>query len=117
LSVTNRGFDYRLLARLLFENDYLPAAAQRVQNDDPDPLLFVASALARGQGGTDGLHERVLTLSATLRIRLRDSALRSELAKRATDHVAWAQAMQRYALYPALKRAADDAGAAHLILN
>jgi CRISPR system Cascade subunit CasA len=126
LSITNRGFDYRLLVQLLFENDYAPAAAQRVQKDDPDPLLFVASALARGQGGTDGLHERVLTLDTTLRVRLADTELRAQVAKRATERVAWAEVMQRKALYPALKllnwaekntfgRRVDDAFFLHLI--
>jgi CRISPR system Cascade subunit CasA len=67
-------------------------------------VLLIASALARGQGKTEGLHERVLTLSGSIRRRLREPDARAKLGRRAEERVASAQTMGSKVLFPALVR-------------
>lgn len=109
LTVGSRGFHYDLLRRLLFENDFEPAAAQRPRPGDPDPVLLIATALARGQGKTEGLHERVLTLTGRARRLLAQSDTRATVGQRAEEHVASAERMGIKVLYPALKGLGEDA--------
>ena len=106
LTVGSRGFDYRLVARLLFENDFEPAAAQRLKHADGDPVLFTASALARGQGRTEGLHERTISIAGAARSRLWHPDSRAALGRRAQDWIANADKMGRKVLFPALMRIA-----------
>lgn len=106
LTVGPNGFDYRLLTRLLFEGDFEPAPAQRPRSDDGDPVLFLASALARGQGKTDGLHERTLVFSGAVRRKLGEPDGRAALGRRAAARVTSAAMMRSKVLYPALKQLA-----------
>lgn len=104
LTIGPRGFDYRLLTRLLFESDFEPAAAQQARPDDGDPVLFLASALARGQGKTEGLHERTLVLSGTARRKLGEPDGRALLGRRAAARVASTAVMRSKVLYRALRQ-------------
>jgi CRISPR system Cascade subunit CasA len=106
LTVGSKGFDYRLLARLLFDGDFEASAAQRLRNGDGDPVLFVASVLARGQGKTEGLHERVLVLSGAARLKLGQPDGRAMVGKRASGRVAAAERMRGKVLFPALMQIA-----------
>ena len=106
LSVGSGGFHYQLLTRLLFESDFEPAAAQKPHDTDPDPTLFMAAALARGQGKTEGLHERVLALPRPVRRQLGRPDTRAALGRRAAERVVAAKTMRGNVLYPALKRLA-----------
>jgi CRISPR system Cascade subunit CasA len=104
LTVGSRGFHYELLRRLVFSNDFEPAAAQCSREGDPDPALLIASALVRGQGKTEGLHERVLELARPIQWRLGNPDTRAALGKRAGDRVLSAQTMRSKVLYPAIKQ-------------
>jgi len=106
LTVGARGFDYRLVARLLFGGDFEPAAAQLPRSGDGEPMLFVASAMARGQGKTEGLHERTLMLTGSARRKLGQPEDRAAVALRATGRVVAADKMRSKVLYPALKQIA-----------
>lgn len=106
LNVSARGFDYQVLTGLLFSNDFEPAAAQALQDADGDPVLFLASALARGQGKTNGLHERMLTLSGAARRKLGQPDGRAALGKRASGRVDAADKMRSKVLFPALQQIA-----------
>lgn len=106
LTVGPNGLDYRLLTRLLFEGDFEPAAAQEPRIADGDPVLFIASALARGQGKTEGLHERALVLAGSVRRRLGEVDGRAVLGRRASARVTAAATMRKKVLYPALKQLA-----------
>jgi len=58
---TGAGFGYRQMANLLDrEKITAPLLAQLREDDDRKRLAFVASALVRGQGKTDGLHRRTI---------------------------------------------------------
>jgi CRISPR system Cascade subunit CasA len=104
LTIGSRGFHYDLLSRLLFENDFEPAAAQRPRDSDPDPVLFTAAALARGQGKTQGLHERALALAGPIRWRLGRPDTREAAGRRAAERVVSAKKMRSKVLFPALQQ-------------
>jgi CRISPR system Cascade subunit CasA len=102
LTVGRRGFHYELLERILF--DFAPAPAEVIRADDGDSLVLLASVMARGQGKTDGLHDRVLPLLRDVRRRLGQPHARKALAKRANDHVLQAKKMRTRVLFPALNK-------------
>jgi CRISPR system Cascade subunit CasA len=91
---------------LLFGGDYEPAAAQLARSGDGDVMLFIASAMARGQGKTEGLHERTLILTGSARRKLGQPEDRAVVALRATARVVAAEKMRSKVLYPALKQIA-----------
>jgi CRISPR system Cascade subunit CasA len=102
LTVGKRGLDYRLLARVIFGEDFLRAPAQESRPDDQDPILWLASALARGQGKTEGLHMRALPLTGEVRRKLGRPDDRSVLGRRASQRVVSAATMRTQVLYRAL---------------
>ena len=60
------GFGYRQMARLLDPRKVTaPLLAHMHEDDDVSDLAFVASALVRGQGKTEGLHRRRILDSRT----------------------------------------------------
>lgn len=60
LTIDARGFDYRRLAEVLYDDGkYLRPACLRAYDTDPaSGLQAVACAVARGEGRTEGYHER-----------------------------------------------------------
>jgi CRISPR system Cascade subunit CasA len=59
LTVDAKGFSYRRLSRILFEDGFKQAPLQLIGRDDPQgSYVLVCRALVRGQGKTEGLHER-----------------------------------------------------------
>lgn len=106
LTVGPNGLDYRLLTRLLFEGDFEPAKAQEPRAVDGDEVLFIASALVRGQGKTEGLHERSLVLTGAVRRKLGEPDGRSALGRRASGRVVSVATIRSKVLYPALKQLA-----------
>lgn len=61
LTVSASGFDYKLLSRLLFSKDFKSPAALEFKTKRAEPL-FRGVALVRGQGKTEGLHSRSISL-------------------------------------------------------
>ena len=103
LTVGRRGFHYQLLTRVLFEGEFEPAEAQVINPADPDPVYLLASVMARGQGKTEGLHERELALPSGARRRLGHPDTRAAMGVRATNRVEQAKKMRSKVLSPALK--------------
>jgi CRISPR system Cascade subunit CasA len=63
LTVSGHGFSYRLMQELLFSGNYRWSLMQeRHPGDEGRELAVLARALARGQGETDGYHERLLPI-------------------------------------------------------
>jgi CRISPR system Cascade subunit CasA len=73
LTVSAQGFDYRLMSELLFgspggEQPFEPAIAQRWRlDDDTEGVSVLARVVVRGQGKTEGYHERAVPVSRTIR--------------------------------------------------
>lgn len=71
LTVSGVGFDYKLTAELLTGGRFTPGAAWRLDGWPRDAgLQLVAQAAVRGQGKTEGYHERRVPISPKLRSRL-----------------------------------------------
>ncbi|HSR53200.1 MAG TPA: type I-E CRISPR-associated protein Cse1/CasA [Acidobacteriota bacterium] len=112
LSVSRSGFSYRLLNRVLFKGDYKHNPALQIQDLGSDEPLLVAQVLARGQGVTEGYHERVVPLTLRAKRFLALAEEREKLAERAQDWVDRAQTAEHRVLHPAicclLQGGADD---------
>jgi CRISPR system Cascade subunit CasA len=66
-SVSRVGFSYRRVCELLDSEKFrLPVLAQACSEDRKDGMAFVAQAVCRGQGKTEGYHERRLALGQFL---------------------------------------------------
>ena len=73
LTVSDRGFNYRLITQLLLEDDvFEPAPAQTLGVRSQDTIAFF-SALVRGQGKTGGFHERSVPIPVAVVDRLTDA--------------------------------------------
>ena len=81
-SLAGNGFDARTLSRLLFSDTFRQAPAavlsRREQNEDRDWTL-VARGVARGQGKTEGWHERLVPFGRRIARRLGSPASRKQL--------------------------------------
>ncbi|GAJ28388.1 hypothetical protein [Acidomonas methanolica] len=63
LTVGGGGFDYRLITRLIANQEFLLPEAAMPRADDPlDAVWLRCAVLVRGQGKTEGLHERWVRL-------------------------------------------------------
>ncbi|MDG5497352.1 CRISPR-associated protein Cse1 [Niveispirillum sp. BGYR6] len=88
-TVSGEGFRYDRVADLLFDKAKfdLPPSLTPFRDDPPDMLVHL-SALVRGQGKTEGLHDRVLPVNPRImqRIAREDEREKAhELAKRMVD--------------------------------
>lgn len=96
------GFHYSRLQELLLSDDWRPGAAQLPQQQDDDEMVLAAWALVRGQGKTEGLHERRLRIPKRVRMRLGRAVEREELSQRAKRWVERAGEARLSVLKPAL---------------
>ena len=103
LTVDSSGFGYRKMVDLMF-----PAGGNRpsllqeaAPTDASEGLSLLARALVRGQGKTEGYHERRVPLSRIVR-RLIGSEALDKIAQAANARVSLAGEVQRTALRPAL---------------
>lgn len=94
LTVTSKGFDPKLLTDLLFEQNYELTELQRPAIGQRD-LWFTGSALARGQGSTEGFHRFAIPIPERVRPRLFNREARRSLGERAEELLADAEVAQR----------------------
>jgi CRISPR system Cascade subunit CasA len=102
LTLPGTGFHYARMAQLLFEDDWIrPAALEVVAADGAEPLV-IARALVRGQGKTEGMHERVVAVPAKARGLFSSAAGRLTLGTLAKHRVEQARALRLKVLKPAI---------------
>jgi CRISPR system Cascade subunit CasA len=102
LTVDARGFSYKRMSDILFEKGFRHAPLQQIGRNDPQgcSYLLICRALARGQGKTEGLHERRIVVPPKAVGYWRSHAL-EPLALLAQDRIEQAGKMRgalRYAL-------------------
>lgn len=102
LTMDGSGFTYRRLHRLLLGKEYRLGCAGEVREEDPERLLFVARAMARGKGKTEGLHERVVEIPGHIRNRMADREGLEALAVMAQRRIDIVAMVDREILNPAL---------------
>ncbi|SAK68135.1 hypothetical protein AWB77_02692 [Caballeronia fortuita] len=69
LSITSRGFDYKLTNELAFRSGAYEASIAReiLEEDGKEGLFILAQGIARGKGKTEGYHERRIPIRKTMR--------------------------------------------------
>lgn len=88
LTIGSRGFDYKLSTELLLGSKFSkPTAQMWMSSDDAEGVYLIAQGVARGQGKTEGYHERRIPVSKTLRRALLTKAT-DEFAKLANERIA-----------------------------
>jgi CRISPR system Cascade subunit CasA len=102
LNVSGSGFHYELVADLLLTGEYSAGVAADARFATPEDRHLILQALSRGQGQTDGLHERIVPVPRSVHRRLRQPEGREELGKRASDRIEFVSTAQKRALRPAL---------------
>ena len=101
MTLSGSGFTYEKTRQLIMQ-EISAAPAQKLRTSDPLRMLWVAWALVRGQGKTEGLHERVVCLPGPVRKTLAVAAERDRLSKLAKDRVTTAGDVWSRGLSPAL---------------
>jgi len=73
LTVSAKGFDYKLASELVFgSGTYRQPIAQQLRDaDGSEGIVILAQAVTRGQGKTEGYHERHIPISPKVRRMLR----------------------------------------------
>lgn len=68
LTITSNGFNYKLVSELMFGGKFQsPAAHNLTQPTNGKSLVFIAQGITRGQGKTEGYHERRVPISPKVR--------------------------------------------------
>jgi CRISPR system Cascade subunit CasA len=68
LTITEKGFNYKLVSELMFGGKYMPPTAQNLNAPtNGKSLVFIAHGVTRGQGKTEGYHERRVPISPKVR--------------------------------------------------
>ena len=103
LTASAAGFGYRQLSDLLFGGDWVRPPALRLRRSDGEEPVLIAQVMVRGQGKTEGLHERVVRVEPSATPLLLDlegeGQVLAELSRSRVDRV---RDIQRRVLRPAL---------------
>jgi CRISPR system Cascade subunit CasA len=106
LTVPSAGFDYKRTTDLLFGGDFRPSPAQQPSTEGGEEPLFYATAMTRGQGKTEGLHQRIVPLPKAVQRRFfrrgADPSERDRLAQRAQQRIQHVADAKKKVLKPAL---------------
>lgn len=102
LTVSPSGFTYRRLQDVLFGSDWQRRPALRIRDEDGSDPVVVAQVMVRGQGKTEGYHERRIPVPAKSVGWLRSLKTRARLGDFAKARVERVGDVQRRILRPAL---------------
>ncbi len=102
LTVSSDGFGYKKLSELFVGSDWRRSPAQAVLPADGESPVLIARALVRGQGKTEGLHERVVPVPPGRRRFFATDAGRAEAGALATARIERVATMRNKVLKPAL---------------
>ncbi len=87
LTINADGFHYKLTAELLFGSKFRSPIAQEIDvSDGSDGIVVLAQGVTRGQGKTEGYHERRIPISPKMRNMLQQKQT-DQLAKIAGERV------------------------------
>ena len=102
LTLDGGGFHYRRAQDLLFGPGWQAGVAGDPERDLPEDPVYVLQSLVRGQGGTDGYHERVLPVPRRVVGLLKSAATRAELGVVTARRVEMAVLVRNKILSPAI---------------
>jgi CRISPR system Cascade subunit CasA len=101
-ALTAKNLSYRTLCKILFSNDYNENAARQLRADDGDSPVLLAELFARGQGKTEGFHQRTIPVPQKVRRFFSDSTRGEQLAALARDFLQLADDAGKKLLKPAV---------------
>lgn len=96
------GLTYKVLSEVLFSDDYESPEALVARDEDRGDQVVLARVLARGQGKTAGLHERVIPVPGKVRACFGPGADRKTLGALSKRRVEQVAQVQSKVLHPAL---------------
>ena len=102
LTLSARGFSYDRVHDLVFSGKYRRMPALELGPEDPETVWLIASALARGQGQTDGLHERCVPVPGAARRLFGSTDGFARLGRRSHEQLEIVKRAQSKVLRPAL---------------
>lgn len=102
LTVSGAGFTYKLLNELMTSDNYQRGVAQEIRPSERADATFYTWAFVRGQGVTEGLHERRVPLPPKVRARLAKKEDRQALGTVAKHRIDTVAKMQKDVLRPAI---------------
>jgi len=100
-TASGSGFDYRVTQELLLGKSWAPGAALELRSGE-GAMLFTASVLARGQGETNGFHQRIVPLPPKITSRLRKHEAREILGELARARIEVVATVKNAVLKPAI---------------
>lgn len=101
LTVSENGFDYQMLYKILFAEDYEQPQSIQVGGIKGAGYL-VATCFVRGQGQTGGFHHRIVPIPARTMSLFGRADSREQLARRARARMTTAGITRKNILYPAV---------------
>lgn len=102
MSISINGYNYRLVQQLLLGEDFQTPLMLEQMPRTKDDWVFIARGMARGQGKTDGLHERIVPIPRRATPFMRDPDQRQILAERSKERVADTEKVRSKVLYASL---------------
>ena len=87
VTISGNGFGFREVSRYLDRDRYQLPELAKPQTSDGDTVYLVARTLVRGQGKTEGYHEREIPLRSRMTSMLRNQNGRITLAAEAKERV------------------------------
>ncbi len=108
LTVSSSGFNYSLVRDLLFSGEYTHGMTWRQVNETGD-MYFLASVVTRGQGKTEGYHERRFLVPALVCSMMGSPDGRDRLARDSGRQVSIAEVVRKEVLRMALLTAVQGA--------
>ena len=88
VTISPLGFGYKRIANYLDPKKYqLPILAKKSAVGDPTEMTLIARAIVRGQGKTEGYHERAVPLKSTAAGMLRSPSQQAALHNAANERI------------------------------
>ena len=87
LTVSEAGFSYELMRRILFEDQLVFSPLLSAQIDADDDFEIYAEVVSRGQGKTAGFHKRILPMPKKISRLFSTQTSKQALAERAKEYV------------------------------
>jgi CRISPR system Cascade subunit CasA len=100
---------YDTIQEVLFGSDWEPSPASQPRPEDGDAPLLVAQVLGRGQGGTEGFHERLIPVPPKARKLFGTPEGRERLGKLSKQRVDLVATVRSKVLFPALRKLTETA--------
>ncbi len=101
-ALTATDLSYRTMCRVLFGNGYSENAARQLRPEDGDAPILIAQVFVRGQGETEGFHERTIPVPQRVRRFFSDPTRSEQLAALARDFLQLADDAGKKVLKPAV---------------